>query len=974
MESKYKVKLNDEIKGPYKRGEILALIQDGFFPAYIKCCEIGQKSWLALDEMFSADELESGNLEEGFKLDDVEIVEAPKEDSRKVFVQKMRQQNEEIAEPDDFKETILSRKTDEDYKEARSKGEKDLKYTLNELERGRLSKDKTQFYDLDEFKKALQEADETEKVLEEKKVFAEQTEFQKAIKDPMNKRLFMSVLVTLVALWFILDTGEKKVEEEAEFVFPKITNPIVTVENKDKSEALFDRVQENKKEGYLELLSKSNLLKEALRFYGTKEAREQLIDIYGKLLRFSQNPIIESVVISKQLRLLGRSNWFMSEQSFEAKLSLYFYQKKYNAVIYFYEKYLRLNKKDTQYSLSLYIRSLIKSGKTHKIKLSIAKAVDVSKKSEYIYGALLEYLKFENNFEDFLIVAREAHKVYPEDLDSLFHLAKMYAFKKKNKLAISLVKEAKEKKFYRHPIYKALAYEVMGSVEVNKKNSKKAFDYFQKSYSLVKNPDVISKMGAVRISGDSSQVEEELKKANALENLQRSKNFSENKNWTEALFSAIHAVDLYPSFMPAKLQLARVQINRGYFDDAQKVLKKVISPLYVDEKNKLELQALIKSKRVKVVADFLRTVNPTKLKTDFELNALVAEYYYELGEKLRSLFWFKKVIDINPLHDKTYWRMSQVYRELGDYVRAKVTINEALEIDPSITNYHIQFAKILFDENGLKTAAAYLRNLDPNEHDENRIKNQIAVFYYETGEIGTFKLLEEKLNLGSKTDKDLYYFLMDYAARSEDYASVVKYGSRYLTLNPSDHNVRIFLAQHYFYLQDYENAERQLEMVKKRVKAFPQVNSELSRLALIADEFDEAEALAKTEIKLNPHLYYGYLQAARVEIKRKKYILAEGYLNKALRIAPENIYVLTELGFVYLKRNRYDEALSHFSRALELDEDHYHLYYRIGETYQLKGNYQEAAQNYQTYLNLNPRAIEKDEIEKFITDVEKAQL
>ena len=66
---------------------------------------------------------------------------------------------------------------------------------------------------------------------------------------------------------------------------------------------------------------------------------------------------------------------------------------------------------------------------------------------------------------------------------------------------------------------------------------------------------------------------------------------------------------------------------------------------------------------------------------------------------------------------------------------------------------------------------------------------------------------------------------------------------------------------------------------------------------------------------------------------------------------------------------KYPEAIAEFQQAYEIKDDPV-LLYNIAQSYRLSNSYQDALRFYRTYLRKNPKAVNRDEVEQKIADME----
>lgn len=94
-------------------------------------------------------------------------------------------------------------------------------------------------------------------------------------------------------------------------------------------------------------------------------------------------------------------------------------------------------------------------------------------------------------------------------------------------------------------------------------------------------------------------------------------------------------------------------------------------------------------------------------------------------------------------------------------------------------------------------------------------------------------------------------------------------------------------------------------------------------------------------------------------------------INKALEIKPDSAAALDSRGFAYFGMGKYQEALADYKRALEVDPTIGEIYLHMGEAYEKLDDKTRAAGAYETYLQLTPKALNAEEINRRIAVLRK---
>lgn len=135
---------------------------------------------------------------------------------------------------------------------------------------------------------------------------------------------------------------------------------------------------------------------------------------------------------------------------------------------------------------------------------------------------------------------------------------------------------------------------------------------------------------------------------------------------------------------------------------------------------------------------------------------------------------------------------------------------------------------------------------------------------------------------------------------------------------------------------------------------------------LLRDGADELQRLQRQLERL-------HREAARAKAdKRKALAGAVAELNGKIasleaRLKQERAVHQYNLGVVYAQAQRYDEAIEVYQQSLDLDPKNADAYYNLGLLYErIEEQPEKAAWHYRKYLELNPTAEDREEVEHWI--------
>lgn len=125
--------------------------------------------------------------------------------------------------------------------------------------------------------------------------------------------------------------------------------------------------------------------------------------------------------------------------------------------------------------------------------------------------------------------------------------------------------------------------------------------------------------------------------------------------------------------------------------------------------------------------------------------------------------------------------------------------------------------------------------------------------------------------------------------------------------------------------------------------------------ALDEEEYDEAEALGRRALMIDPDSVDARIGVARALINKEDYSAAMPLLVEAVALAPEDAEIRTDLGIALFENCEFSEAAAHLDKALGLGADSPDAYYWSGLSLERRGNYAAADERFGEAHALDPQ-------------------
>ena len=271
------------------------------------------------------------------------------------------------------------------------------------------------------------------------------------------------------------------------------------------------------------------------------------------------------------------------------------------------------------------------------------------------------------------------------------------------------------------------------------------------------------------------------------------------------------------------------------------------------------------------------------------------------GQLDEALKVFVQIVAAEPQDAQSQIRISEIQRRQGHYELALETLNKAKSLVPDSTELSYNEALIYDSLGRYDDAITQLKQLlSASTHSD-----------------GTYSDAEKS---------NRFLFLDRLGAIEREQGKTAEAISYYkeMTAMGGEFALRGYQSQ----VDTFREAHQQREataVADDAAKALPKDRGvQLMYAGQLADtgKVDEGFALARTQLKNSPEDREVYLALAQMDVRLKRWMDAEGELNKAMALANKpdeklNIYFLR--GTLYDRQKLYDQAEENFSKALAID-------------------------------------------------------
>lgn len=697
------------------------------------------------------------------------------------------------------------------------------------------------------------------------------------------------------------------------------------------------------------------------------EALNMMVRSYGEELQFSKKKLTDSVTLfnvvqSKRPFLMKNPNGVIGINRFYLSIG------KAEAAVDVIAKYLKLQPKNlTQELFAAYLDSLIKAGRIVTAREFFTALEKAPNKNQYSLAALINYHRLNQENDKAMEYLNDATKRFPRLVQFYLLKAEMFILEKKYPEAAALLQDAQKLQLEYNDHYRAKFLELTGVIAAVKGQVKVATQMFQGSLEIEESTSLRMKLGELKSAEGMKGASSLIAESQAYKYLIEAQDFYNKKSFELALVAAAKATDASPGHIKAEIFLSKVQLRLGLTKQALKTMEDLIQVYPNDlSVNVAMIQTYIDTYKFNEARHRLAIISGTEMKETWEYASLNAQLGIKMNDFLRSITWLKTSINLNPLNDHDIYLLAELLLKKSNFEQARVLLNKAIELDPVNPDYRILYARMIYETQDDQAAIGYLLEQLEEFVESPKLLAEIAIFFYRSGRVKDFQDYKKKLaNLPTK-DRSLYEFLIKAALLDERYSEIPELVEELLKIEPGDLENMVIAGKVLFESGKLVEAAHWFKRVKDKLPSYPQVQYYSARIKFLSGDIDGAFAEVNEDLKANGETDDSLVFLGQIYEEKGDLIAAENTYKKAQKINARSFDALVGLADLSVKRNNFDLALDLYKRAQSQRSDESTIHKKIGDVYRLLGQGTLAIEAYKLYLEMNPEARDKNQIESYI--------
>jgi tetratricopeptide (TPR) repeat protein len=837
--------------------------------------------------------------------------------------------------------------------------------SLDKLKGDLLDLAEAQELDIEEELKHHQLQNRTEEDEEEEIVEDEEEDASPLAK----KKKILYVLGALVLAYALLFPGEDK-SENLKPLQPLIVFPIpYDKADATASKALYRKGVETFAKGTYPaiVISGKDFKNSYENDMSNMPALSFMVRSYGEQLTYSRNLTTDAltvfnVVQSKRPSLIQDPNGVIGMNRFYMAID------KTDAAIDVVSKYLKLYpKKITQDLFAAYLHSLVIGGKVDLARQFFTALEKAPDKNQYALEALIEYLQLNEENEKADAYLEDALLKFPK-------LARFQLMKAENLIKDQNAKEAakyltaaKEVNLENNQDYLGKYFELLGMIAAIEGKVPEATKLIAASLKVKDSPALRLKLASLEASPSATEASKLIEESRAYKFMKEAQAFYNNKSYELALVSIARAVDASQGYMPASLFLSKVQLKLGHTKQGLKTLEDLAQRFPSSKAvNVALIESYIDTFKFNDARSRLAIISGSELRQTWEYASLNGRLALKMNDSLKAVSWLKTSMNLNPLNDRDIALLAETMFKRSNFENARLLLNRAIELDPVNPDYRILYAKLIYETQDDQAAIGYLLGLLDEFGENPKVLSEIAISYFRAGKVKDFQDFKARIEKLPTKDKALYEFLIKAAILDERYLEVPGLVEELLKIEPGSLEHMMTAGKILFESGELVESAKWFLRIKERMPSYPKVQYYGARIKFLSGDMEGALKEVQEDVKANGENDATLVFMAEIFLAKGELVAAENYYKKAQKLNPRSYDAIMGLADLSTKRNNYDLALDLYKKAMKQRSDEPIVHKKVGDVYRLLGQGTLAIEAYRLYLEMNPEAADKKQIESYI--------
>ncbi len=348
------------------------------------------------------------------------------------------------------------------------------------------------------------------------------------------------------------------------------------------------------------------------------------------------------------------------------------------------------------------------------------------------------------------------------------------------------------------------------------------------------------------------------------------------------------------------------------------------------------------------------------------------DMYAKQGRYLEAAAFYKKAMSRESIDSDVYVAYGKILMATKSYKDAPFFFSLARRLDPLNTEPIILISKAITEVEGPDAGIQFLQDeLQKGTSAKAELLATIGEFQMRKGQ---WVAAQEYVDQAREANPDYAYpwklqaqiFLNDENTDKKALDHALEAFKSYSDRNSSDpsgylERYRIFMKK-----AQFEKADAELEKIYAIYPKYPNLHLYKGMMYTNMSNHKVAVEEYATELKNNPTSTIALISLGKAELEIGAVKEALTHLTKAMTMQPQNVEAKEFAAVANHRLKNYPGAIALFRAAIQLAPGNPKIYKRMGECFRDMGDLINARMAFQKYLQMEPDASDKAEIERYL--------
>lgn len=441
-------------------------------------------------------------------------------------------------------------------------------------------------------------------------------------------------------------------------------------------------------------------------------------------------------------------------------------------------------------------------------------------------------------------------------------------------------------------------------------------------------------------------------------NYELAKTYLKMGSGQQAYAQLMRTVDLQPTNLAARIDLANIFLAAHAWDRAEAQVKEVLAqnPNYADAYAVLAGVAQGRGDNAGALVNINRAMQLDPNKSSYHTAAGLLKTATP-GNEVAAEEELRKAATLDSKNSTPHLVLAALLEKKGDIAGAEQQYQAAVAAKPDDLQVRTALAGLYFRQGNKDKAEQSLREAIDRQPDSQQAAQVLSEYYVRTGQID--RAVSTFADLSSKHSKSLPIKLT-YArllAEKKDFPKATQVADELTKSDGGNPDVQVLNA---VLLLNTGKVNEAFSLLQKAVKDSPnniQTQLLLGRVAQVKADSATAETSYRAAAKLNPGSLEAQTGLAEVAVSRNDGSMLQEVGDKVVQLHPDVVQGFLWRGSAEASRREFDRAESDFQMALKIAPNNPNVLVEIGQLRFAQGKVPEGKAMMEKVLQLDPTAI-----------------